>query len=279
MQVQTSNRTVYGAYLQTCQLLGLPFDLKPNTTLNEKLGIQESATLNQSEMPHVRYFCIGNGGHDVKSAGGKSIPVALQHRPSDPVPFSLIPFVLRQVDDDLNATQRQRYALRRTKSYNGVNYFEYSARRIDITGVTAKMYYHEVDAGTTNVTEFTPDASNLSPVPPDLSNTGTNTATGDYLTASARLTLMMDDFDIAEIINAVKIIYGDEDLAIISEIGMCSGVDRIVSTVTTGNATIDFNEVVGCQIHSHMKGIHLLQFVNKELGKNYDVGATEPLFL
>jgi hypothetical protein len=272
MQVQTSNRTVYGAYLQTCQLLGLPFDLKPNTTLNEKLGIQESATLNQSEMPHVRYFCIGNGGHDVKSAGGKSIPVALQHRPSDPVPFSLIPFVLRQVDDDLNATQRQRYALRRTKSYNGVNYFEYSARRIDITGVTAKMYYHEVDVGTTTVTEFTPDASNLSPVPPDLSNT-------DYLTASARLTLMMDDFDIAEIINAVKIIYGDEDLAIISEIGMCSGVDRVVSTVTTGNATINFNEVVGCQIHSHMKGIHLLQFVNKELGKNYDVGATEPLFL
>jgi hypothetical protein len=56
-------------------------------------------------------------------------------------------------------------------------------------------------------------------------------------------------------------------------------VDRIVSTVTTGNATINFNEVVGCQIHSHMKGIHLLQFVNKELGKNYDVGATEPLFL
>lgn len=200
MQVQTSNRTVYGAYLQTCQLLGLPFDLKPNTTLNEKLGIQESATLIQSEMPHVRYFCIGNGGHDVKSAGGKSIPVALQHRPSDPVPFSLIPFVLRQVDDDLNATQRQRYALRRTKSYNGVNYFEYSARRIDITGVTAKMYYHEVDAGTTTVTEFTPDASNLSPVPPDLSNTGINTATGDYLTASARLMLMMDDFDIAEII-------------------------------------------------------------------------------
>jgi hypothetical protein len=86
---------------------------------------------------------------------------------------------------------------------------------------------------------------------------------------------MMDDFDIAEIINAVKIIYGDEDLAIISEIGMCS----VVTVLTTGNATINFNEVVGCQIHSHMKGINLLQFVNKELGKNYDVGATEPLFL
>jgi hypothetical protein len=279
MQDQTSNRTVYGAYLQTCQLMGLPFVLKANTTLNEKLGIEATATLSANEMPRVRYFTIGNGGHDVKSAGGKNIPVALQHKPSDPVPFSMIPFVLRQIDDDLTPTQRERYGLRRTKVYNGVSYFEYYARRIDLTGVTAKMYYHDVNAGSTTKTEWVPDSTNLSPVPPDISNTGTNVASGDYLTASARISLMLDSFDLAEIINAVNIIYGDKDWAIISELGMCSGVDRVISTTTSGNSTINFNEVVGCQVHSHMKGIHLLQYVNSELGKSYDVGATEPLYL
>ena len=79
--------------------------------------------------------------------------------------------------------------------------------------------------------------------------------------------------------NAVKIIYGDEDLSIISELGLVSGVDRNIMTETTGSVSINFTEVLAAQVHSHIAGVQLLRFANKAITSNYNVGATEPLFI
>ena len=61
--METYRRTVYGAALQTAQVLGLPVDIPANTTLNEKLSIQSSAALGANEVPRMQYISIGIGGH------------------------------------------------------------------------------------------------------------------------------------------------------------------------------------------------------------------------
>lgn len=55
-------RTVWGASLQTSLLLGLPYYPQENSTLNEKFDVEAGADL-KGTIPHVKYFCIGNGGH------------------------------------------------------------------------------------------------------------------------------------------------------------------------------------------------------------------------
>ena len=275
-----TTRTICGAYLQTHQLLGLPYVVTPNTTLNEKLNIADTLTLNANEMPSARYTCIGNGGHGVKTgATVPGVPVPLQHTVEDGAPFNMLPFVLRPVGNDLDGTQRARFALRRTEEHSGEFYYAYYLRRIDMTDVVVKMLHKSVTGGVTNITEYVPTSSYLNPTPPDVSNTGTNVPTGDSLAANAKLPILYDSFDIAEIVNAVKIIYGDEDRAIISELALESGVDRTIITDTTGAATINFNECIAAQVHSHISGIQLLRFANTAIVSNYNVGASEPLYI
>lgn len=275
-----TTRTICGAFLQTHQLMGLPYTVVPNTTLNEKLNIADTLSLGANEMPSARYTCIGNGGHGVKQGASlPGVPVPLQHTVEDGAPFNLIPFVLRPVGDDLPPAQRARFALRRVQEHSGNYYYAYYLRRIDMTGVTVKMLHKSVSGGVTNTEEYVPTSSYLNPTPPDLTNQGTNVPTGDSLAANAKLPILYDSSDIAEIVNAVRIIYGDEDLAIISELGLVSGVDRVISTETSGSVTISFNECIAAQVHSHISGIQLLRFANTAIVSNYNVGASEPLFL
>ena len=58
--MKSITRTAYGAYLNNCILQGLPFKVIPNTTLNEKLGInkQQSLGLPQDHYPQLRYLCM-----------------------------------------------------------------------------------------------------------------------------------------------------------------------------------------------------------------------------
>jgi hypothetical protein len=276
-----TTRTAIGAFLQTHQLLGLlPYEVVPYTTLNEKLGIASNLTLGPNEMPSARYTCIGNGGHGVKSGATlPGVPVPLQHSPEDFALFNMLPFVLRPIGDDLNSTQRARFGLRRIEEHSGSYYYAYYLRRLDLTNMQVKLLLKSVTGGVTNITPYVPTSSNLNPTPPDLTNTGTNVPTGDSLAANAKLPVIYDETDIAEIVNAVKVIYGDEDLSIISELGLVSGVDRVIMTESTGSTSINFNEVLAAQIHSHIAGIQLLRFANKAITSNYNVGATEPLFL
>lgn len=275
-----TTRTIIGAYLQTHQLLGLPYAVVPNTTLNEKLNIADTLTLNANEMPSARYTCIGNAGHGVKQGASiPGVPVPLQHTVEDGAPFNMIPFVLRPIGDDLPALQRARFALRRSEEHSGEYYYAYYLRRIDMTGVDVKMLHKSVTGGVTTITEYIPTSTYLNPTPPDLSNQGTNVPTGNSLAANSKLPVLYDTSDIAEIVNAVKIIYGDEDLSIISELGLVSGVDRNITTDTSGSVSITFNECIAAQIHSHISGIQLLRFANTAIISNYNVGASEPLFL
>jgi hypothetical protein len=272
-------RTAYGSFLQTCTLLGLQFITKPSTTLNQKFNIQAETLPNINDVPRLRYWGIGNGGHETV-AGADATPLIkpVQHVATDAASFKHLPFVLREVSNDLTAAERNKYALRREEVHGTLRYFAYYLRRIDLTGVIPTMEYKTVVDGTVTAVPFVPDSSNLNPVPQQLTPEGVNLVDGDYVTASAKITLPLTKWDMDELKAVARIKFGSEDYAIISEVCLVTGVDKIVETTTTGNATINFNEVISAQVLTHLNEFVSAKFSNNGTEMILDVGATEPMF-
>lgn len=271
-------RTVYGSYLQTSSLLGLPFVLKDNTTLNEKFNIQAKVQPGPTEFPKLKYFTVGNGGHRyITGTGGIPITEPIQHRATDAALFNHLPMVLRKPELDLSPAQRANYALRRQETHNGESYYAYYLRRINMDSVVNEMEYRNVRNGSTVVSPFIPDSSNLNPTPPDLNVSGVNTTTGAYVSVTAKLQLSLSDTDIEELLHVAEVIYQDDSYAIISEIGLCTGVDKVVN-VMGSSGQFNFNEAIAVQIASFFSVHSALKFFSTGMTIILDVGSTEPLY-
>ena len=273
-------RTIYGAALQTAQMLGIPLVIPANSTLNEKLSIQANATLGLNERPIVKYMTIGISGHRAR-VGSDNIPLieSIQHEPTDAASYRMLPFAVRLPDNDIPSQYATRYALRRLETINSVQYIVYYMRRLDYTNVNLQMQKKTVNNNTTTSVEFVPNSDNLNPIPPALSNSGVNTITAQYVNVSAPVSVMLDTFDATEILNAAQIIYGSEDYAFISEIALCSGVDRSVTVTDPGNVSKTYSEVIAAQVHTHINALQPLTSQRDGFTAVLDIGAVEPMFI
>lgn len=278
--MENVTRTIYSSLLQTALLMKLPFTLAVNSTLNEKFSIQSGVAPDIGDLPAMRYYAIGNGGHKMSiGASGVAKTEPIQHKGTDAALFNHIPFILREKANDISAAERVKYALRKTETHQGRQYFAYYLKRMTLTDVIAAMEYVTVSNGTSTVTAFVPDSSNLNPVPSDLSSTGINVVAGDYASATAKVGLILSKADVDELLNVAKVIYDDENLAIISEIALCSGIDKVIATTTINNASINFNEAIAVQVLSFINTFFPLKFSNNGVELLLDVGSTEPVFL
>lgn len=276
--MKTITRSVWGSALQTSLLLGQVPTILDHTTLNEKFGVFTDEKLGASERPAMQYYCIGNGGHkSMVGADGTQYTSPLPHRASDAALYRHLPFVLRRVDNDLTVVERGRYGLRVLLSVNNINYWAYYLKRISLSN-TAPAINHTIVDGVNKYTEpYVPNLANLSPTPPLMSNTGVITTSGDYLSTSSILTLIFSEQDVTELINACQILFDNEAYAVISEIGLVSGVDRVLSVPGTGNTQFNMKEVIAAQINSFITTHHSVAFTNKGFTQDIELGATEPL--
>ena len=272
-------RTIYGAAVQTSLLLGLPFSFPQYTTLNESLTIQKNVLPSVGDKPNLGYYVWGNRGHtSIMGVGGIPLNEVVQHRATDAGLFGQLPFVLRELNNDLTATERAKYVLRRQEERNGVQYWAYYGRRLDKTNLTAGNYLTQVQNGVGTITAFTPTQANLTPDPQQASNTATNIINADYVSSRARLLLALTEADVAEMLNVAKVIFNDERYAIISEIGMCTGVDKNVNVAAYGGGTFQFAEAIGVQIAAHVATYNALIMTNTGVEIEMDVGVNEPLY-
>lgn len=277
--MENITRTVYGSYLQTNMYLGLDHRIIPNTTLNEKFDIQSGVLPPAGQNPAVRYYAIGNGGHRMAvGADGIPYPEPIQHRATDAALFNHLPFVLRDPTNDLTPTERARYALRKEETYQGRRWIAYYLKRMVLDSVVPGMEYTTVNSGVPTTVPFTPDSSHLSPVPPQLNPNGVNVVTGDYVSSTAKVDLKLTAAEVAEILNVAKVIYDDERYAIVSEIALCSGVNKPVPVPGPGSATFNFNEAIGVQVCSHFAAFYPMKYNLNGVDLLLDVGATEPMF-
>lgn len=277
--MELNTRTVYSAYLQTCLLSQLPFELKPYTTLNERFGIQSGILPIVGQMPKLGYMGIGNGGHRmIVGANGKTKPEPIQHLATDASAYDPIPFILRLPGEDLTPIERARYALRKEVIHNGITYIAYYLRRIDFSGVLTSMEYRTVqDDGSTTVTPYVPDNSNLFPTPQPYSNTGANLISGEYASASAKVTININAWEAEEMLNVARVMYDDEDFAIISEIQLVTGIDKTINVSSTSGSFV-FNEVIAAQVANHIAAFYPIRFSRNGIEIYLDIGASEPLW-
>lgn len=277
--METYRRTLYGAALQTAQLLGLDVDILANTTLNEKLSVNATATLGVNEVPRMQYISIGIGGHrGAVGTDGISLVESIQHSATDASSYRMFPFVMRPLDSDLNSVEMARYALRRIENHNGVDYAVYYLRRIDLSTVSIALKKKTIYQGTETVTDFVPSTAVLAPVAP-ATNPGSNTVDGDYVYATAQVKIVFDAFDATEILNTAMVLYNDENYAFLSELGFVTGVDRVMQAVGANSQTFNMNEVIAAQVFCHVSAMQPMVNQRNGFESTYDVGIAEPMMV
>lgn len=275
--MQKITRTALGAQLQTNHFLKLPHIVSPNTTLNQKFDIHNNIALTEDDMPSADYYAIGNGGH-AYTIGINNIPLIdpVLHKSRSAALYNHLPFVLRLPTDDLSPTQRNNYRLRKNITIGSQTYIAYYLRKIDKTNTESTLQLKEVVDDVVTSTPFAHTLQDLSPTPPVIDNEGNNTTTGNYLSATARITFSMNEFDITEFLNVANIMYNDDSYAIISEIALCSGVDRTVNGVFNG-INSSYVEAIGVQCASFINSMFMAKFMGSSFNIEMDVGSTEPL--
>lgn len=275
-QLINVTRTCYAAYLQTTKYLGLsPFRVIPHTTLNEKFNIQSGIAPAVGEIPNVRYLVIGNMGHyTVKGPDGSDETTNYIHRANDAALYNQIPFVMREPAEDLPADRRDQYCLRTTETFGGKNYVVYYCRRINVTGVQPQLLELEVINGIITAKTYTPTVDDLNPVPPVISNSGTVIGSNKTVSASAIVKVSLTAEEIRDITNAYRIRTGSTRSPTISEMGLCSGVDR---RLTAAGSNFQYNEVIACQINVFIATNHPIGYNSSGLDLTFDIGGVEPM--
>lgn len=276
-QIINVTRTAIAAYLQTIKYLGLKYNMIDHTTLNEKFAIQNGVKPATGVVPNVRYMVIGNKGHyTVVAADGSDETVNRVHRTNHNALYNQIPFVLREITNDLDSVTRQKYRLRRGETYNNVQYFAYYARVFDVSTVVPMLLQIEVINGTPTVTPYTPTVDDLNPIPPTISNNGTVVGSNKTISASAIVEIKLSKDEIAEITNAHRIRTGSTRSPVISEIGLCSGVDVKAQGPSGSGPTFLYDEVIACQVNVHIATNHPVGYNSNGLTLTFDVGGVEP---
>jgi len=277
-QLINVTRTCYSAYLQTSKYLGLtPFRILPHTTLNEKFNIQSGVAPAVGESPNVRYLVIGNMGHyTIKADDGSDETANVLHRSNDAALYNGIPFVVREPNDDLPADRRGQYCLRTQETYFGKPYIVYYGRRISMTGVRPQLLEITVVDGIIQTEQYIPTINDLNPKPPKIPNSGTVIGSNKTISASAIVKVNLSAEEIREITNAHRIRTNSNRSPIISEIGLCSGVDKTVSSSGTGGPSFQYSEVIACQVNVFISTNNPIGYNSNGLNLTFDIGGVEP---
>jgi hypothetical protein len=271
-------RTALGAQLQTCQLLKLPLPTKQYQTLNEKLNIHKTEVLTISDVPSVKYIGIGNGGHRiVMGSNNIAKPEPIQHTPEHACLYNQLPFVLRLPVEDLTPTERLKYRFRRVETHDNITYVAYYLKVLDLSNTVTQLELRTVRDGITTSVPYEYTIANLEPVPPAITNTGTITTVGDYIAATAKVPFIMDPGDITEFLNVCNIIYGDDSYAMISEIAVCSGVDRSNLQGDFNGKLVNYTDAVNVWAVNFISTFFPAKFSNDGLNIMIDIGSVEPL--
>jgi hypothetical protein len=190
--------------------------------------------------------------------------------------YNHLPFIIREVTEDLTPGERLLYRLRVPRTIDGVNYMCYYAKVLDLSMVEPKIELRNNTDGIITATDFTPSLADLNPVKPVIPVNGNITSTGNYLASTAKIEFVMNEAEITELLNACNIIYGSDNYAFISEIGLCSGVDRSLMG-NFGGPPSAYTEAVGVQIMNFISTAIPAYALSTSITQTIDVGSTSPL--
>lgn len=278
-----SIRTIVGNENQVRRELGLPYTVRTNSTLNQYLNIMKGIVPPSNQIPTIGYFCIGAGGISMQNCNNNTartlpFPRVYQHTSDKSGLFKLIPFVMRELNNDLTPQERAKYALRRKEIFKNVEYYAYYLKRLDLSQVLVetKILTKQTD-GTFNEREFRLEESDLSPVEQELSVDQENVLKATYARTLAPVRVQMGKKDVEELYNVFNILTGNPMEAVVTEIGLVSGIDRVTEVATvTGRA--NFTEVIAAQISHINTTLVFLGAQSAGFTSNFNIGVNEPIY-
>jgi hypothetical protein len=234
---------------------------------------------NPNEYPTLAYIGIGNKGASYEvTSSGYVLTTPIPHLARDASLYNFIPFVIRDINNDLSSTERLKYRLRVPITIGSTQYVAYYLRVLNLTSVVPSVELRNVNNGVITTNSFTPTLSDLTPTPPDLSNVNLNDPNGDYLVSTAKVTFTLNQDDITNIMDACNLLYGDPRYAVINEIALCTGVDKIL-TGTFGNVTSNYTDVIAAQVAAFISQYHALTASTTQVEILIDLGSVEPLLV
>jgi len=271
-----TKRTIYGNGLQTALLNNADHVIQQFSTLNEKFNVL--ATDNPDSNPTLGYYTIGRGGHqNYSGADGQALTKARPHRARDAALFKHLPFVMRELDNDLTNVERNAYALRTVETFAGVEYYCYYLKRVS-TGSQPIRYEHHVTVdGNTDTMAFQPAQSDLNPTPVDIPAEGVTAASGEKLSVSTTFEINFTAQDAENLKQVCRIRHNDEAYAVVSEIGICSGQDHAIDVQLAVGNPYQMLEARGVQIATFVQCMYPMAFANNGFNLKIDLGASEPL--
>lgn len=294
-------RTIYGVAVQVALNLGMKYEILRFSTINEimtdpavvpfqpspgTLGAEITAPYDMEvDSANIReqYVIIGNGGHRSAPGGTNGIDTmdVLPHAATDSGLFRMIPFVIRPYADDLPTSIAKNYRLRKIMVINGSPFIAYYARKLNVESVTPEMAITTVSNGQSTTTPFRPSINDLKPLPKAIDGEGD----GAFVDVLAMMNVDFGPTEVKYLQEVGQILYGKPNLAIVSEIAFCSGVDKPVTAryPISGNqnpipvAPGEKYEAVAVQVNTHIS-TYLTPDYDGGFGGEYNLGGYDPLY-
>lgn len=281
-EVYRNTRTIIGNENQVIRSLGLPFNVRPNSTLNQHLEIEATRTPAGTTPRSISYFILGAGGMSALNCTPSSATLPpvfrfYQHSPRSTNVFNIMPIVMRETAQDLTPAERAKYRLRRLVAKDGVNYYAYYAKAIDKTKIRleTKIFTAQSD-GTWTDSDYVATTADAKPTPQDYTPDEEQLLMASYSKVTALVPISIDAEDVREIKNVFNILYGDPDRAITTEMALVSGVDIDIKVNTPrGEETV--REAIAAQVE-HINTVMVPYGVfNQGFDRTFDLGITEPM--
>lgn len=292
--------TIWNMSLVTARARGLKHLIPQYSTVNEALvdpllfpelpsnsnaGMQVAEDYDNTldtEKLKMYLFCIGNGGLSTINGGlsGVVINVPKPHACTDAALYHQIPFVVRPITNDLTGADRRRYRLRRTLEIEGELYAAYFGRVLPMAAGSVDMVLEMTPSGQPSSTStFLPTVNNIRLTDPDVSGNNSITTIRASYVESIEFTAQ----DVTWLEDACSLLYGNPAYARISEIAVCTGVDKPVIGSYGPNGTgyqavtNGYNEAVGVQVAT-FNCTEIVAYGTNGFTIDSDTGSGETLF-
>lgn len=274
----TLTPTCWVNHLMLSTLFKQQFSPDPNTVVNNKLGILSDAVVAPGEYPQIQCIIAGNLGVQSDVIAGITCSTLKPHLPDHAGLYGLIPLLMRLKTDDIPLARRRNYALRTSMTVSGEEYWAYYGRRVDTSDVSIGFRYSETINGEVTEIPWSPTSSALSPTAPEVSALEANRTLSKRIGAFATMDIVLTETDAEELVNVGLILYGTPIPASLTEIAICTGINRtVVIETTTGNA--NFEELAFTQAAAFVRTRFEPLTSNRKQTISPVLGAYMPLYV
>lgn len=231
--------------VSTKQTVNIP----ANTTLNELYDIlaDESIGRKAGKDFQLGYYGVGIGGSrsigtDADGLEGRQV---YQHKPTDFNAFYPIPFLIRELGEDVDPTVRDNYRMRVVRKIGDTLYVMYYLKLIgwEVYDPTMKVGERDPVTGNEGERAYIPKKEDLSPKPYELLSTNNVPITNTYINGTGKMNLSLNGNDLEELRNVCRVLFGDASKAAISEMYLAYGIESRNQGQITGGATVDYKEL------------------------------------